>query len=56
MDGSAIDLFAVPGPLRSLRPGRDGRGAWFTVEEQGLRYWDGAAVRKVFDDALLTSG
>lgn len=56
VDGSTNDLFAVPGPLRSLRAGRDGRGAWFTVEEQGLHHWDGAAARKVFDDALLTSG
>lgn len=55
-DGSATDLFAVPGPVRSLRAARDGRGAWFTVEEQGLHRWDGAAVRKVFDDAELTSG
>jgi hypothetical protein len=56
VDDSADDLFAVPGPLRSLRVGRDGRGAWFTVAEQGLHHWDGAAARKVFDDALLTSG
>lgn len=56
VDGSGTDLFAVPGPVRSLRAGRNGRGAWFTVEEQGLHHWDGAAARKVFDDALLTSG
>ena len=56
VDGSPDDLFAVPGPVRSLRAGRDGRGAWFTVEEQGLHHWDGAAVRKVFHDAQLTSG
>jgi hypothetical protein len=56
VDGTAKDLFAVPGPLRSLRAGRDGRGAWFTVEEQGLHHWDGTVARKIFDDALLTSG
>ena len=56
VEGSPSPLFAVPGPLRSLRAGREGRGAWFTVEEQGLHHWDGATTRKVFDDALLTSG
>lgn len=56
VDGTANDLFAVPGPVRSLRAGRDGRGAWFTVEEQGLHHWDRTAVRKVLNDALLTSG
>ena len=56
VNGSADDLFAVPGPVRSLRAGRDGTGAWFTVEEQGLHHWDGTTARKVIDDALLTSG
>lgn len=56
VEGSPDALFEVPGPLRSLRAARDGRGVWFTVEEQGLHHWDGATARKVFDDALLTSG
>ena len=56
VDGSPTALFEVPGPVRSLRAGRDGRGAWFTVEEQGLHHWDGVTASKVFDDALLTSG
>lgn len=56
VEGSPNALFAVPGPVRSLRAGREGRGAWFTVEEQGLHHWDGVTARKVFDDALLTSG
>jgi hypothetical protein len=56
VEGSPNALFAVPGPVRSLRAGREGQGAWFTVEEQGLHHWDGATARKVFDDALLTSG
>lgn len=56
VEGSPNALFAVPGPVRSLRAGREGRGARFTVEEQGLHHWDGATARKVFDDALLTSG
>lgn len=55
-DGSPNALFEVPGPVRSLRAGRAAPGAWFTVEEQGLYHWDGASTRKVFNDALLTSG
>lgn len=55
-EGTAIDLFDVSGPVRSLRAGRDGIGAWFTIEEQGLHHWDGTTTRKVVDDALVTSG
>lgn len=55
-EGTTNDLFEVPGPVRSLRAGRDGVGAWFTIEEQGLHHWDGTTTRKVFDDALLVSG
>lgn len=54
--GAAVEVFAVPGPLRSLRAGRDGVGAWFTVEDQGLHHWDGRDARAVLGDALLTSG
>jgi len=50
------EVFAVPGPQAPQRSGRDGIGAWFTVEEQGLHHWDGRAVRAVYGDALLTSG
>lgn len=46
----------MPGPVRSLRPGRNGVGAWFTVEEQGLHHWDGRQVGPVDSDALVTSG
>lgn len=53
---SGREVFPAPGPLRSLRPDRRGSGAWFTVEEQGLHRWNGAAVRQVFADAPLTSG
>ena len=52
----ALEVFAVPGPVRSLRAGRNGVGAWFTVEEQGLHHWDGRQVRAVYSDALVTSG
>lgn len=48
--------FAVRGPVRSVRAGRDGVGAWLTIEEQGLHHWDGTRLRKVTSDALLTSG
>jgi hypothetical protein len=56
VEGTAEELFATPGPVRSLRPGRDGSGAWFVVEEQGLHRWDGTAVRPVYRDAVLASG
>lgn len=50
------EVFAVPGPLRSLRAGRDGSGAWLTVEEGGLLRWDGRTLRRVVEDAVLSSG
>lgn len=50
------EVFAVPGPLRSIRPGRDGSGAWLTVEEEGLLRWDGSSLRRVPVEALLASG
>lgn len=46
----------MPGPLRSLRAGRDGSGAWLTVEEGGLLRWDGRTLRRVVEDAVLSSG
>jgi len=49
-------VFAVDAPVRSIRAGRDGVGAWFTLEDVGLHRWDGATTRAVTADAVLTSG
>ncbi len=53
---SDSEIFPVSTPVRSMRAARDGFGVWFTAEDEGLLYWDGRSVTKVFSDALLTSG
>lgn len=50
------EVFAVPGPVRSIRAARSGPGLWLTVEEGGLFRWDGATLRLVLADTLLSSG
>ena len=44
-DGTTTDLGPVPTLLKSVRRDRGGTGFWVTLEIDGLRYWDGRALR-----------
>lgn len=49
-DGTTTDLGPVPTLLRSVRRDRGGTGFWVTLEEMGLRHWDGRTLHPVPGD------